>query len=67
MILKLPARLELALEDSKSSVITTTLREQNFSSLDSNQGLDPKKTPTLPTELLENNIDINIIYIILLY
>ena len=67
--IKLPARFELALEDSKSSVITATLRELNLSDLDSNQGLDPKKTPTLPTELPENDIDINInnIYIILLY
>ena len=63
---KLPPRFELGLVDSKSTVLTATPREQNFPNLDSNQGLDPKKTPTLPTELSGKN-DINNIYILLLY
>ena len=63
---KLPPRFELGLVDSKSTVITATPRELNFSDLDSNR--TNRKAPTLPTELPENDIDINInIYIILLY
>ena len=62
---KLPARFELALEDSKSSVITTTLQELNLSDLDSNQGLATKEATTLPAELSEKD-DINNIYILLL-